>query len=253
MILRFVPQSSQASLQQMSPGRGAALDVGTITHSGCAGNHSSQRHQLCPAEWRRCWGDIESPARRSGAFGGLLGFLIVSPPLPASMARSEAPSRMVTLRVGSSLASPSGLRFSLSLRSTMTPVGSPATSCSVPSGNRRSTKRRPTWPIHPLPLTVRLMSRATRPVSTQLTGMPSSSTSSVSTTASVRSRIGTPTPGRHDRPGPGGPPARWSDRAIDGGPAPRMPSPSVSASHCGCWGRRGTQFSGSGLSGTELG
>jgi hypothetical protein len=44
------------------------------------------------------------------------------------MARCEAPARLVTLRVGSSLASPSGLRFSLSLCSTMTPAGSPATS-----------------------------------------------------------------------------------------------------------------------------
>ncbi len=42
----------------------------------------------------------------------------------------------------------------------VTPAGSPATSCSVPSGNRRSTKRRPTWPIHSLPLTVRSTSRA---------------------------------------------------------------------------------------------
>ena len=84
--------------------------------------------------------DIESPSRRFGAWGNLLGLLIVSPPLPASMARCEAPARMMTLRVGSFLASPSGLRFSLSLRSTMTPVGFPATSSSVPSGNRRSTE-----------------------------------------------------------------------------------------------------------------
>jgi hypothetical protein len=28
--------------------------------------------------------DVESPVRRTGAFGGVLGFLSLSPPLPAS-------------------------------------------------------------------------------------------------------------------------------------------------------------------------
>ena len=41
--------------------------------------------------------------------------------------RCEAPAPKVTRWAGSFLASPSGLRFSLSLRSTMTPAGSPAT------------------------------------------------------------------------------------------------------------------------------
>jgi hypothetical protein len=54
-----------------------------------------------PPEQPRRLDDIESPVRRTGAFGGLLGLLIMSPPLPASMARCEAPARKVTLRVGS--------------------------------------------------------------------------------------------------------------------------------------------------------
>jgi len=105
----------------------------------------------------------------------------------------------------------------------VTSAGSPMTSCSVPSGNRRSTNRRPTRPIHSIPPTARSTSRATQSTWTGSTGIPSSPTRLASTTPSVPSRIGTPASGRHDRPGPGGGSARWSGRVADGRTGLRYP------------------------------
>ncbi len=136
----------------------------------------------------RCWGPW--------------GFSVFRPPSGVK-GRCGSPARKVTRkgRLVPRLTVPPSCRR-LPFGRPVTPAGSPATSCSVPSGNRRSTNERPTWPIHSIPPTARSTSRGTQPTPTGSTRTPSSSTRSASTTRSIPSRTGTPIPGQHDRAGP---------------------------------------------------